>query len=89
MGLRSLLLGRVDHIIRQSVQEDKLARLDDISSQIEAVRRETVEVRRIVTDDLDAANETAALLGSALSSIAESLESLRSEVSALEARLDV
>jgi hypothetical protein len=88
VGLRRLLLGRVDHVIRQTVHEVSLARIDDISAQIEAVRRETVEVRRIVTDDLDAANESAALLGSALASIADSLESLRSEVSALEARLD-
>ena len=64
------------------------ARLDELSGQIEDVRRETLEVRRIVTDDLDASNETAALLGRMLASLQETIESLRTEVSELRARLE-
>ena len=74
------LLRPVQRQLRRQVEDASTPRLDALSVQIEDVRRVLVEVQRIVTDDLDAANETAALLGRALAE-------LRAEVAELRSRL--
>ena len=85
-GIRSLLRP-LNRQLRQHVEDVTLPRLDDLSGQIESVRVATVEVQRIVTDDLDASNETAALLGRALAALTATVEELRAEVADLKARL--
>lgn len=85
------LLARLDRQVKKSVEEIGIVnkvRLDEISGEIEGVRRETLDVRRIVTDDLDASTETAALLGRSLATLTETVESLRGEVAELRAQLD-
>ncbi len=85
------LLARLDRQVKRSVEEIGIVnkvRLDEISGEIEGVRRETLDVRRIVTDDLDASTETAALLGRTLAALTASVESLRTEVAELRAHLD-
>lgn len=85
------VLARLDRQVKRSVEEIGITnkvRLDEISGEIEGVRRETLDVRRIVTDDLDASTETAALLGRSLAALAETVESLRAEVAELRAQLD-
>ncbi|HEX2851343.1 MAG TPA: hypothetical protein VHN98_12350 [Acidimicrobiales bacterium] len=62
-------------------------RLDDLSGQIEDVRLATLDVRRIVSDDLDASNETAALLGRALAELQDAVASLRADLDELRSRL--
>lgn len=79
---------QVDQQVDQQVGDAVMPRLDQLSGQIEDVRQATVDVRRLVTDDLDASNETAALLGRTLQDLASSVESLRSELADLRARLD-
>jgi hypothetical protein len=73
--------------VRQHVVDVTTPRLDELSGQIEDVRQATIEVRRIVTDDLDAANEVAALIGKALADLTATVEELRAEVAALTSRL--
>jgi hypothetical protein len=85
-GLRSLLRP-LNRQVRQHVVDVTTPRLDDLSGQIEDVRQATVEVRRIVTDDLDASNEVAALIGKALADLTAAVEELRTEVAALKSRL--
>ena len=63
-------------------------RLDRLSGQIEDVRQATVDVRRLVTDDLDASNEAAALLGRTLQDLAASVAELRAEIAELRSRVD-
>ncbi len=85
------VLARLDRQVKRSVEEIGIVnkvRLDEISGEIEGVRRETLDVRRIVTDDLDASTETAALLSRTLAALTESVESLRTEVADLRAQLD-
>lgn len=85
------VLARLDRQVKRSVEEIGIVnkvRLDEISGEIEGVRRETLDVRRIVTDDLDASTETAALLGRSLAALTESVEALRTEVAELRAQLD-
>ena len=86
-GLRSLLRP-LNRQLRVHVEETSLPRLDQLSGQIEEVRQATVDVRRLVTDDLDASNEVAALLGRTLQSLTAAVEELRAEVAELRARLD-
>jgi uncharacterized protein YceH (UPF0502 family) len=86
-ALRSLLRP-LNRQVRRHVEDVTVPRLDDLSGQIEEVRRETVEVRRIVTDDLDASNEVAALVGRALADLQAAVEDLRAEVAALKSRID-
>jgi predicted nucleic acid-binding Zn-ribbon protein len=78
-GLRSLLRP-LNRQLRVHVEEVSLPRLDQLSGQIEDVRQATVDLRRLVTDDLDASNEAAALIG-------RSLQELQSAVTALQAQL--
>jgi hypothetical protein len=88
-GFRSLLRP-LNRQLRQHVEDVTdpwRGRLDDLSGQIEDVRLATVEVRRIVTDDLDASNEVAALLGESLAELTSTVNDLRSEVAELRARL--
>ena len=85
-GLRSLLRP-LNRQLRVHVEEVTVPRLDDLSGQIEEVRVATTEVRRIVTDDLDASNEAAAHVGRALAELTATVEALRSEVADLKARL--
>lgn len=77
----------VDEQVAQQIQDVVLPRvmprLDDLSGQIEDVRQATVDVRRLVTDDLDASNELAALLGRTLQDLVSSVASLRTEVAEL------
>lgn len=81
-GLRSVLRP-LNRQLRQHVEDVTLPRLDDLSGQIEDVRLATLEVRRIVTDDLDASNETAALIGRALATLNAAVDDLRGEVAQL------
>jgi len=85
------LLARLDRQVKRSVEEIGIVnkvRLDEISGEIEGVRLETLDVRRIVTDDLDASTETSALLGRTLAALTASVESLRTEVAELRAHLE-
>ena len=84
-GIRSLLRP-LNRQLRQHVEDVTMPRLDDLSGQIEQVRVATVEVQRIVTDDLDASNELAAHLGRALAELSAAVEELRAEVAELKAR---
>lgn len=86
-GLRSLLRP-LNRQLRVHVEEVSLPRLDALSGQIEDVRQATVDVRRLVTDDLDASNEAAALVGRALADLSASVEALRAEVAELRSRLE-
>lgn len=81
-GLRALLRP-LNRQLRQHVEDVTLPRLDHLSGQIEEVRAVTVEVRRMVTDDLDASNEASALLGRALAGLADAVAELRGEVAGL------
>lgn len=74
--------------VDEQVDDAMLPRLDQLSGQIEDVRRATVDVRRLVTDDLDASNEVAALLGRTLQELSAAIESLRGEVAELRTHLD-
>jgi hypothetical protein len=85
-GIRSVLRP-LNRQLRQHVEDVTVPRLDDLSGQIEDVRQATVEVRRIVADDLDASNEVAALLGRALAELTASVDALRTEVAELKAKL--
>ena len=62
---------------RHHIDEIVTPRFDELSRQIEEVRHATVEIRRIVTDDLDASNETAALLGRAVAKLQASVDELQ------------
>ena len=86
-GLRSLLRP-LNRQLRVHVDEVVSPRLDTLSGQIEDVRQATVDVRRLVTDDLDASNEVSALLGRTLQDLTASVEALRAEVAELRTRLD-
>ena len=83
-GFRSLLRP-LNRQLRQHVEDVTVPRLDDLSGQIEEVRVATLEVRRIVTDDLDASNEVAAMLGRALAELTSAVDELRAEVAELKA----
>jgi hypothetical protein len=86
-GVRRLLRP-LNRQLRVHVEEVSLPRLDGLSGQIDEVRQATVELRRLVTDDLDASNEVAALLGRTLQELTASVDGLRAEVAELRARLD-
>jgi uncharacterized protein YceH (UPF0502 family) len=86
-GLRSLLRP-LNRQLRVHVEEVTVPRLDALSGQIEDVRQATIDVRRLVTDDLDASNEAAALVGRALAELSASVEALRADVAELRSRLD-
>ena len=85
-GIRSVFRP-LNRQLRQHVEDVTMPRLDDLSGQIEDVRLATVEVRRIVTDDLDASNEVAAHLGRALAELTATVDALRAEVAELKSRL--
>ena len=85
-GLRSLLRP-LNRQLRVHVEEVSLPRLDQLSGQIEEVRQATVDLRRLVTDDLDASNEAAALIGRSLHDLHSAVAALQAQVAALEARL--
>jgi hypothetical protein len=85
-GLRSLLRP-LNRQLRVHVEEVSLPRLDQLSGQIEDVRQATVDLRRLVTDDLDASNEAAALIGRALQDLQGAVAALQAQVSSIEARL--
>jgi hypothetical protein len=85
-GLRSLLRP-LNRQLRVHVEEVSLPRLDQLSGQIEDVRQATVDLRRLVTDDLDASNEAAALIGRSLQELQSAVTALQAQVAALEARL--
>ena len=80
------LLRPLNRQLRQHVEDVTVPKLDDLSGQIEEVRVATIEVRRIVTDDLDASNEVAAHLGRALAELTATVDALRAEVAELKAR---
>jgi hypothetical protein len=85
-GLRSLLRP-LNRQLRVHVEEVSLPRLDQLSGQIEDVRQATVDLRRLVTDDLDASNEAAALIGRSLQELQSAVAALQAQVAAIEARL--
>ena len=74
---------RLGGVLDRRVDVVTKPRLDDLSVQIEDVRTALVEVRRIVTDDLDASNEAAAHIGKALSALTDEVAALRAEVEKL------
>lgn len=81
--LKGWLIWQVHHHIEEvtlPLFDRVFPRLDELSGQIDEVRRATAEVQRIVTDDLDASNETAALLGRALSGLSGQVEQLHADV---------
>jgi hypothetical protein len=84
-GIRSLFRP-LNRQLRQHVEDITVPKLDDLSGQIEEVRVATIEVRRIVTDDLDASNEVAAHLGRALAELTATVDALRAEVAELKSR---
>jgi len=65
---------------RHHLEEIVTPRFDELSRQIEDVRQATVEIRRIVSDDLDASNEAAALLGRAVAQLQASVDELHAAV---------
>lgn len=79
---------RIRAHVDEQVDDVMMPRLDHLSGQIEDVRQATVEVRRLVADDLDASNEVAALLGRTLQDLSASIEALQAEVAELRTRLD-
>lgn len=85
-GLRSLLRP-LNRQLRVHVEEVSIPRLDQLSGQVEDVRQATVDLRRLVTDDLDASNETAALIGRSLQELQSAVAALQAQVAAFEARL--
>ena len=85
-GLRTWLRP-LNRQLRVHVEEVSLPRLDQLSGQIEDVRQATVDLRRLVTDDLDASNEAAALIGRSLQELRSAVAALQAQVAALEARL--
>lgn len=87
-GARSRLYRLVSVEVDKYLREVVPGRLDQLSGQIDEVRQATVEVRRIVADDLDASDEASALLGRALAGLTEAVGELRSEVAELRSRLD-
>ncbi len=83
------LYRKVDESARVQVDAMSLGpRLDALSGQVEDVRQATVDVRRMMTDDLDASNEVAALLGRTLQELRSAIDELRTDVTALRGRLD-
>lgn len=80
------LLRPLNRQLRQHVEDVTVPRLDDLSGQIEQVRIATVEVQRIVTDDLDASNELAAHLGRALAELSAAVDELRADVAGLKGK---
>lgn len=76
--VRNWLNRKIRHHVDEAIAP-LLPRLGDLSGQIEEVRRVTVEVQRLVTDDLDASNEAAALLGRAIAELQAAVEDLRGE----------
>ena len=77
---------RIGGLVDRRVDVVTKPRLDDLSVQIEDVRTTLVEVRRIVTDDLDASNEVAAHIGRSLAALTDEVAALRSEVEQLRSR---
>jgi hypothetical protein len=78
----------VGNFLRHRVEDATAPRLDQLSRQVEEVRVATVDVRRIVTDDLDASNEVAASLGRAIAALQATVDDLRAEVAELRAKVD-
>ena len=70
---------RLNAWLRHHLEEIVTPRFDELSRQIEEVRVATIDVRRIVTDDLDASNEAAALLGRAVAKLQASVEELQAQ----------
>ena len=81
------LLRPLNRQLRVHAEEVSIPRLDQLSGQIEDVRQATVDLRRLVTDDLDASNEAAALIGRSLQDLQGAVAALQAQVAALEARL--
>ena len=70
---------RLVAFFRHHVEEIVTPRFDEMTRQLEDVRRATEEIKRIVSDDLDASNETAALLGRAIARLQASVDDLQSQ----------
>jgi hypothetical protein len=68
---------RLVAFFRHHLEEIVTPRFDELTRQIEEVRQATVEIRRIVTDDLDASNEAAASLGRAVARLQASVDELQ------------
>lgn len=77
---------RIAAFVRHHLDEIVTPRFDELTRQLEEVRQATIEIRRIVTDDLDASNETAALLGRAVAHLQASVDDLRAAVQPPDAR---
>jgi len=81
-GIRSLLRP-LNRQLRQHVEEVTVPRLDALSGQIDEVQAATVELRRLVTDDLDASNEAAVMVGRALASLSDAVASITADIASL------
>lgn len=81
----SRLAGPLKRYLDVRVEEHVTARLDQLSQQIEEVRMAAVETRRIVTDDLDASNEVAALIGRQLAELRDAVDDLRAHLTSKRA----
>ena len=68
---------RLTAFFRHHVEDIVTPRFDELTRQIEEIRQATVEIRRIVADDLDASNEVAASLGRALARLQASVDELQ------------
>ncbi|HEX7168036.1 MAG TPA: hypothetical protein VF230_13745 [Acidimicrobiales bacterium] len=79
--------GPLGRWVGNRVDEATAPKLDQLTRQVEDVRIATIEVRRIVTDDLDASTEVAALLGRAIAELRATVDDLRAEVAELRSQL--
>ena len=88
--LRSLLRPvnrRLDRQLRGHVEDVTIPRLAELAAEVALVRATTVDVRRLLADELDANTEVAALVGRQLATLTEAVEALRGEVAELRDRL--
>lgn len=85
--LLSAILGPLRPYIDHRVDTMARDRLDQFTKQLEETRRASVEIQRIVTDDLDASTEATAILGDSLRAIRDEIALLRAELEDLRTSL--
>lgn len=85
---------RVDWRLSRGIEERRLARQDDLNAVSDGLTKvytdlleATTDLRRWLADDLDAAQETAALLGRSLSRLSDAVEQVGEELSELVERV--
>jgi hypothetical protein len=70
-------------------KEEVSAVQGELNTVAAELRATTAEVRRLLADDLDAASETAALIGQSLGRLTDEVAELRRRVEGIAARLEV